>query len=268
MESRSNDNDLVSTIMRLALVLLFSICTIIILSSCAPAQEEANKENLLPEVDVLQLKESSDAALKMARQMRMDIDAINTRLAELERIVVDLNTSMDNLPLARIEEMQNQLVLMNEELQTLKIMVEEGAKIPTFHPKKDFSTPKPMDAPAQYNAGLKAFDAQNYLEAVRYLESVTVKYPQGHYTDDSYYWIGESHFRLGDYARAIAAYQKVFGFLNTDKGDDSQFKIAICYLKLGDRRRAANEFKKVEVLYPESDYVKKAKTELKKIGVQ
>jgi TolA-binding protein len=252
-------------------VFLFLVFVLtLMLHACAPVEQQAHRENALPEVDVLQLKESSDAALKMARQMRMDIDAMNTRLAEMERMVVDLNQTVQNLPLARMDEVHNQVILLNEELQTLKIMVEQGAKVPTFHPKTIQKAGPPKEAPAHYKAALQAFDAKEYLEAIRLFELVASKESgdqNTQFADDAWFWIGECHFKLGDYARAIASYQRVFTFLHTDKGDDSQYKIAICYLKLGDRNRAATEFKKVEVLFPASEYVKKAKTELNKLGL-
>jgi len=241
----------------------------LLLMSCAPASQGKSGEHLLPEVDVLQMKENSDAALKLVQQTRMDIDAINTRLSELERMVADLNATMQTLPLARVEELQTQLTMVNEELQILKMQVENGAQIPTFHPKTvKKQSVRPTDAPASYISGLAQYDSKSFLDAIKHFEKTIASNPRGKFADDSQFWIGECHFRLGDYARAVASYQKVFSFMGTDKGDDAQYKIAMCYIKLGDRKRAVNELKKVEVLYPQSEYVQKAKIELRKMGAQ
>jgi TolA-binding protein len=236
-------------------------------SSCATAQDKSGKKShLLPEIDMLEMKENSDVALRLVQQTRMDMDALSTRLAELERIVVDLSNTLQSLPLARMEELQNRVTLVNEELQLLKKQVAEGAKVPTFHPKRQ-AKPSLTDAPANYRSGINAFDNKNFGVAAGFFEKAIQEDPQGKYADDAWYWIGESWFRMGDFARAMTAYQKVFHYINTDKGDDAQFRIAQCFLKLGDRDRAAHEFRKVEVLYPESEYVQKVKLELKKIGV-
>jgi hypothetical protein len=52
--------------------------------SCAIPHKEGPKEALLPEIDVLQMKENTEAAIKISRQTKIDIDAVNSRLSELE----------------------------------------------------------------------------------------------------------------------------------------------------------------------------------------
>lgn len=243
------------------------LCALLALTSCAPNQPARNRDAMLPEVDVLQLKENGDVALKLAHQNRASIDDLNVRVAELERIVGQLNTTIQALPLAQMEEMQNQLTMLREELVQLRQAVAyRGAMVPTFNPNLRKKVPEvTAPQPDEYRQGWAAFQNKSYTEAISAFDRMAVKYPENPWTDDAWYWIGESYLALGDYNRAIAGFQKVFTFINTDKTDDAQYMIAFCFVKMGDRQRAAVEYKKVEVLFPDSEYVTKARAELQKL---
>ena len=105
---------------------------LLLLMSCAIPHKEDTKEALLPEIDVLQMKENTEAAIKISRQTKIDIDAVNSRLSELERVVVDIQNTIAALPLARTEELENSIVLLNEELHTLKRVVDGKNKYQTM----------------------------------------------------------------------------------------------------------------------------------------
>ncbi|HSQ41102.1 MAG TPA: tetratricopeptide repeat protein [Fibrobacteraceae bacterium] len=244
----------------------FSVLSLLLLS-CAPNQPARNRDAMLPEVDVLQLKENGDVALKLAQQCKAELDNLNVRVTELERTVSQLNSTVQSLPLAQMEEMQGELAVLREELVLLqKSMEERSTAVPTFNPNVKKKTPEvESPAPAEYRSGLAAFEKKSYTEAIRHFDLVEVQSSESPWADDAWFWTGESYLALGDYNRAVSAYQKVFTFTGTDKADDAQFKIAYCFVKMGDRSRAVAEYQKVEVLFPESEYVIKAKAELQKL---
>jgi TolA-binding protein len=70
---------------------------------------------------------------------------------------------------------------------------------------------------------------------------------------------------MGNFAKAVAAFNQVLAYAESEKADDAQLKLGYCYLRLGERKRAAAEFKKVVSLYPESEYTERAKEELAKL---
>lgn len=235
--------------------------------SCAPNQPARNRDAMLPDVDVLQLKENGDIALRLAQECRASIDDLNTRVSALERTVAEMNSTIQSLPLAQMEEMQGQLTVLREELVLLRQSIaEKGAVVPTFNPAHKKPVPQvQVPAPEEYRNGLKAFEMKDWSDAISWFDQMVIKNSQSPWADDAWYWIGECYLRLGDYARAIDAFQKVFTYLQTDKGDDSQYMIGQCYVKMGDRQRAVAEYKKIEVLYPDSEYVIKAQAELRKL---
>ena len=91
------------------------------------------------------------------------------------------------------------------------------------------------------------------------------RFPLSTYADNCYYWTGECQFAQGNYAKAMVAFRKVFAFAETEKADDAQLKLGYCYLRMGDKKQAAEEFKKVVSLYPDSEYSERAKEELAKL---
>lgn len=243
-----------------ALILLF-------LASCAPNPPARNRDAMLPEVDILQLKENGDVALKLAQQNRVSIEDLNLRVSALERSVARLEIQVQSMPLAQMEEMQNQLTVLREELNVMhKSLSERSAVVPTFNPQHRRAVPEvEAPAPEDYRNGLAAYQAKKYSEAISYFDAMLVKIPESPWADDAWYWIGECYLALGDYERAISAYQKVMSFANSDKSDDAQFRIAGCYYKIGDRNRAVTEYQKIEVLFPQSEYVTKSRSELQKL---
>lgn len=247
---------------------ILGIICLFMISCAAPVYREGQTA-LLPEIDVLQMKENTDAALKISRQTKMDIDAMQTRLIELERRMIDLENSIQALPIARMEELEAKIILLSEELTTLKREVEGKTSLKTFSPTgakrkvRTLTQQHPM-----YQKALALLNHKDFVGAIAKFQRFLAEHPSDDYADDAMYWIGDSHFNLGDYARAIESYQKVFSYIRTDKGDDAQYKIGLCYLRLGDSSQAVAEFKKLGVIYPDSEYIVRANTELQKLGIQ
>ena len=73
-------------------------------------------------------------------------------------------------------------------------------------------------------------------------------------------------YGLGDYRRALIEFRKILAFSNTEKADDAQLKIARCLLQLQERDKAISAFKKLLNEFPESEYIARARKELKYLG--
>ena len=75
------------------------------------------------------------------------------------------------------------------------------------------------------------------------------------------YWIGESHYALGNFESAITEFERVFAFDDNNKADDAQFMIGIAYIKLGDQHHAQLELKNLLAFYQDSEYISRAEQE-------
>ncbi len=248
--------------------LVFWLASFSLLLGCAvPAREKA-KERLLPEIDVMRMKEDSETAIQLTRQIKADLEQIRLRLNRLELNQAELDQLVRNLPLARLEEFENRLVLMNEETLELRKMIDGRAGVKLFHTgKKPQAAPEPDQQPMPFKRAMIEFNRQNFELSIDLFGKFVKEDKESNYRDDAWFWIGESYFEMGDYAKAIDFYQRVFTYPQSDKEDDAQYKMAMAYLRSGDRRQAVAEFKKLTVIFPDSEYISRAKVELQKLNV-
>lgn len=273
------------------------------LGACASSPGRSGGDPTLPEIDVLQLKENSDEALKLAQENKLQLQSMETKVRELETRISSLGDEVANLPAAKVEELTQQMALMTEQLRSLEDRLAKGGgaspakkDMPVFAPGSPEAGQSAQESPDSSEAGKiaairagaaakkaprkppasdveaqlykKAFDlyyGRDYGQAVSRFEELLKKFPASGYADNCNYWIGECHFAQGNFAKAVAAFRKVFTFSETEKADDAQLKLGYCALRLGDRKQAAEEFKKVVSLYPDSEYTERAKEELAKL---
>jgi TolA-binding protein len=107
------------------------------LAACASAPKLRTGDPSLPEIDVLQLKENSDEALKLAQENKLDLQSLESKVRELEGRISSLGDELANLPTARLDELGQQVALMTEQLHSLE---ERLAKPPAAPVKKELAT--------------------------------------------------------------------------------------------------------------------------------
>jgi len=82
-----------------------------------------------------------------------------------------------------------------------------------FSPPGATQTPTPVvsgdGSTALYDAGIRAFDARRYRDAVVAFMDFVDANPNHRLTGNAHFWQGESYFQLKDFARAALAYQEV-----------------------------------------------------------
>ena len=254
-------------------VLLTTISLITLFGCAATTPEQAKNEALLPEIDVVQVKENSDEALKLAQESKLDVQALNSKFMEHDNKLTALTEDVSSVSLAKIEELENRLSLLVEaykELQERVRIIESRPPTVAAAEKKPAGPATFTPASAQalfgsssefesYQNALKIFNARDYEQAIKLFTEVLNKFPQGTYVDNSYYWIGECYYARGDYAQAIASFQKVIPITNSSKGDDAQLKIGLSYMKMGQNGLAKTEFQRLLDRYPASEYAARTK---------
>ncbi len=118
----------------------------------------------------------------------------------------------------------------------------------------------------RYRLGLSKYREAMYRDAQDIFEEVLRTAPKGDWADNAQYWKGECLYGLGDYRRALVEFTKIFAFSRTEKADDAQLKIARCHLRLQEQDKAILAFRKLLNEYPNSEYVLRARKELKHLG--
>ncbi len=254
------------------------IAAVLVLSvGCASSVSNLEEETLLPEIDVVQVKEYSEEALKLAQEAKIDVQMVNTKLSEVDNRLVVLNEEVSSVSLAKIEELENRLALLIEAFKELHEKVAAIEILPQIKIGKPKSTKPAVFSPSEagtiltsseydlYQNALRVFDKRSYEEARKLFSDVLKKYPNGDYADKAQYWTGECYYQIADYAKAISAFNLVHKYKNSSKSDDAQLKLGLSYLRMGKNDLALDEFKRLINRYPASEYVPRAKKYISEI---
>src|SRR5690606_2047019 len=191
---------------------------------------------------------------------RLELQTQAARLADLEGQVRDLSEM-----LAWMAERDR---AQDSALNALRGPGHAAARPqPSPPPAGPATTRLSPDEATAYRAALDLYFARQYAAAIAAFSDLKTRFPRGAYDDNAEYWIGESHYGLGDYAAAQASFERVLTqHPGSSKSDDAQLKLGYCHLKQGNARRAGEEFRKLVSLYPSSEYVERARAELARLG--
>ncbi|NQT24436.1 tetratricopeptide repeat protein [candidate division KSB1 bacterium] len=106
-----------------------------------------------------------------------------------------------------------------------------------------------------YDNARRSYNARDYRKALQQFNDLLTQDMNHSLSDNCQYWIGESHYGIGNYQQAIVAFEKVFTFPKSNKYADSQLKLGLSYMRLNNSSRAVEEFEKLVQNYPTSSYV-------------
>lgn len=246
---------------------------------CAGSVQQIQNEALLPEIDVIQVKENSDEALKLAQEAKLDVDVLSTKLTELDNKIVLLSEEISSVSAAKIEELENKLALLVEAYKDLQAQIKaiEAMPVRVVGQPSPKNKPEPTFSPASaislvsspeydlYQKSLQVFNKRQFNNAVVMFNDLLNQYPDGQFASNACYWIGECYYSLSDFPSAIVAFKKVLTYERSAKGDDAQNKIALSFLKMGQIDMAKTEFQKLVDRYPASEFTPRAKQYLQEI---
>jgi TolA-binding protein len=261
--------------MTTSLRLTGTLAIIILMVGCAATHKpKGSADALLPEIDVVQVKEKSDEALKLAQEAKLDIEVLTTRLTEIDSRVIALSEEISSISSAKIEELETRLALLTEAYKDLfaQVKLAETAAIKRSKSTTDTgATFAPSSASnllispeyVMYQKGLKLYNARNFDQTILAFSELMQEFPSGKYRNDANFWIAESYYALANYSSAVSFYQKVIEVPSSSKADDAQYKIGLAYLKMGQQGLAKDALKILVERYPGSDYVQRAEKQLK-----
>ncbi|HEX2956102.1 MAG TPA: outer membrane protein assembly factor BamD [Chitinispirillaceae bacterium] len=260
------------------------ICVVSILfclAGCAGSVKHIENEALLPEIDVIQVKENSDEALKLAQEAKLDVEVVSNKITEIDNKQIALSEEISLISAAKIEELENRLSYLVEAFKDLQAQIKVLESSISLHAAKPPVKPKdPAEAtfaPSSaaelvtsseydvYQTALRTFNNRQYDQAIKMFDDQINQYPAGQYADNACYWKGECYYAVSDFASAIVSFKKVSDFKNSAKADDAQLKIGLSFLKMGQQGPAIEELKKLIDRYPGSEYVPRAKKYLEEI---
>lgn len=116
--------------------------------------------------------------------------------------------------------------------------------------------PGVQPAGSEREAYQQAFDlmkARRFDESVDAFNQLVVAYPNGQYTPNAFYWLGELYLAQQADEQARQSFMQVLNlYPDHPKVPDTLYKLGVAYHRLGDRERAMDYFSQVQTRYPQS----------------
>jgi len=161
-------------------------------------------------------------------------------------------------------EILNMLVMFENKITSLTDSYREISQLKTLGNlgSKDLTDTEFRE---KYIEGLSLYQNSDYKQSLEIFQDLIVIDKNHDLSDNCQYWIGEIYYGNKDFRRSIKEFEKVFNFKDSNKSDDSQYKLGLCYINIGNKSRAKDEFQRLIDLHPNSEYFQKARQWLLKL---
>lgn len=139
--------------------------------------------------------------------------------------------------------------------------VEEPA--PTVYGDASAFTGRAEDERGAYNTAFDALKAGRYADASRAFQAFLEAYPNGVFTPNALYWLGESYYVTQNYALAMPQFQALLARYPThDKAAGALLKVGLCQYGLRQLNAAEATLSKVIDRYPGTEAARSAEDRL------
>lgn len=114
---------------------------------------------------------------------------------------------------------------------------------------------------AAYQTALRAARSGKTTEGIRLFREFLQKYPNGRYTANADYWLGECLYAQGKYQDALSQFQTVNNsYPSHHKNADALLKAGLTLNKMGNKTGAQEKFRQVLTSFPNSDAAKRVRS--------
>jgi tol-pal system protein YbgF len=127
-------------------------------------------------------------------------------------------------------------------------------------------TGRAEDERGAYNQAFDALKAGRYADASRAFQAFLDAYPNGVFTPNAFYWLGESYYVTQNYALALEQFQTLLNRYPThDKAAGALLKVGLCQYGLRQLDAAQVTLSKVVSRYPGTEAARSADDRLRAI---
>ncbi len=242
------------------------VLTLALAAGCASRQDvqtldQRNRQTMQEARELFkQLEEQIAIAREEARKSSAPVQAKQADIwAEVEGLkteVAAMKGQLDTLNMRVGSQGSQEVADLNERLKAVELALEtqfavdlgKGAKAAAATPS---SAPQAAGQPAEaqagapdvapqdpadalYAKGLNAFKERKYDEARRDFAEFTTTFKKHALVPNAVFWQGECYYQMGDYAKAVLAYQDVIDkYKSSPKYRSAMLKQGISFYKLG-----------------------------------
>ncbi len=131
------------------------------------------------------------------------------------------------------------------------------SQTPTKQEQKDTAT-------ALYDAGIAAFNARKYQDALNAFRDFTETYPKHRLVSNAWFWRGESNFQLGNFPAAALDYEQVISkHPSSGKASQAYLKQGMSFIQTNKKDAAKFRLDELVKKFPKSPEAARAQTLLK-----
>jgi tol-pal system protein YbgF len=230
----------------------------------------ANKPILTQEQRLSQLEQQVNNLLQMG---------VVSQVKQLQQQVQELRGQLE-IQAHDIKTLQDQLHAQYQDLD--QRMTSGNKPVAVAKPASTTSTPatattataptKPMPVVAtsnetdSYQAAYDFIKARDYAKAEPALQKYLNQYPQGAFSANAHYWLGEIYLSQGKAEQASQRFSTVIQqYPNYGKMAEAKLKLGFAYYDMGQIAQAKQQLQKVQQEYPNSPAARLATTRLQTI---
>lgn len=126
------------------------------------------------------------------------------------------------------------------------------------------TAPASAEEKVAYEAAFEALKQGRYAESSQLFSGFLQQFPNGEYSANATYWLGESYYVTQNYQIAYETFQSLLSrFPDSRKAPDGLLKIGYCQYELGDTERAAATLNEVVSRYPDTPVARLAQGRLR-----
>ncbi|MBM4296721.1 MAG: tol-pal system protein YbgF [Deltaproteobacteria bacterium] len=115
----------------------------------------------------------------------------------------------------------------------------------------------------EYESAWRSYEKKDYQAAASRFRDFVKKNPKSRLSAAAQFWLGESHFALKEFEKAIVAYDEVRRFPQTDKIAAALLRQGFAFAELGEKLNARLVLQELVEKYPQSAEAPRAKHRLK-----
>ena len=209
--------------------------------------------------------ESGSIMMASSKELLSTLDRVNERLNNLEK---SFKTEMQAL-----HDKNTQLAIALDNINNFDFFDNEAdlAEKNILLPNKQENNSEevenaevPIFNKAVYMTAIFAYQREDYKDALGYFSRLNTSLASNEDKENIFYWMADSHQRLGQYDDALNLLERIMEFGDL-RIDDALIKKGLLHRKLGDENLALAAFNDVVSEHPNSEYLRLAQMELKKI---
>ncbi len=213
------------------------------------------------EPDTAQKTETQPVQTTTTEDPQKQLDALKTDNTDLRQKNLKLEDDNQKLT-ARLNDAEARYASEKQRGDSLDAAMKNAMMVaaqPMTETKRTESVASAEIPMAEYEAALGAFKSRKYSDAAAEFQKMLDDNVPAQIADNCHYWIGESNYGMKKYSEALKQFSEVLKFRRSEKKGDAQFMIGQCYERMGNRAKAKAAFEKVVKDYPMNPHVRQAK---------